>query len=51
MFRDTTTACFHYIPEHTTSLGKSYEDNLSKLQEQFRKDSLKCKYMCLYILY
>ncbi|XP_053383575.1 COMM domain-containing protein 4-like isoform X1 [Mercenaria mercenaria] len=27
--------------EHTTSLGKSYGDNLTKLQEQFRKDSLK----------
>ncbi|XP_060606692.1 COMM domain-containing protein 4-like isoform X3 [Ruditapes philippinarum] len=27
--------------EHTTSLGKSYGDNLIKLQEQFRKDSLR----------
>ncbi|XP_052270898.1 COMM domain-containing protein 4-like isoform X2 [Dreissena polymorpha] len=27
--------------EHTTSLGKSYGDSLHKLQDQFKKDSLK----------
>ena len=39
------TQSFNFVifSEHTTTLSKTYGDNLNKLQDQFRKDSLRCK--------
>ena len=36
-------AYVNVISEHSTSLCKSYSDNLVQLHQQFRKDSLRCK--------
>lgn len=40
-----------FFTESTAALCKVYSDKFPLLQEKLRKDSLKCKLYCIFIIY